>query len=247
MHWDYILILLILGVVIPWRSTARIRELLKKPRLASSERVLLYLSTIAFQWLLVAVVLWRCAVHGVSLAMLGFALSHFFRSALIAAILSILLVFNQIYGIRRLASLPREKQGLILNLAEKLLPRNGNEMLFAVGLVVTVAICEEIVFRGFVQTIFQNALNDSVTAGVVISAVFFAVAHLYQGKRGFITTFIVGILFSFARVYSVSLFPTMVIHFFVDISAGIAVSKYLGTDSQCAENNDLMILAGIIL
>jgi len=249
MHWDYILIFVILGVVIPWRSTARIRELLKRPELASRERIFLYLSTIAFQWILVAVILWRCDAHKTSLDTLGFALPHPFRAALTAAVLSIVLVFNQIYGIRRLMSLPREKRGLIVDLAKRLLPRNRNEVLFAVMLVITVAICEEVIFRGFVQTVFRDYLNDSVTAGAVISAAFFAVAHLYQGKRGLITTFIVGIVFSLTRIYSGSLFPSMVIHFAVDLSAGIAVARSLKGEGGAQGNGkaSAIVLTGLSL
>ncbi|HEV2288160.1 MAG TPA: CPBP family intramembrane glutamic endopeptidase [Candidatus Acidoferrales bacterium] len=228
MHWDYVLILGVLGVAVPWRSTVRVRELLGQPALASSERVLLYASTILFQWTLTAVILWRCYVHGTSRLALGFAFPEPLRALWISAGLSIALVFNQIYGIRRLISFPPEKRGLIWRLAEKLLPREPREAILAVFLAATVAICEEIIFRGFVETIFQRVLHDSVVAGAIVSAAFFAVAHLYQGKRGLITTFIVGIVFSAVRIFSDSLVPCIIVHFIVDISAGIVVARGMG-------------------
>src|SRR5579859_6506507 len=106
MHWDYILILAILAVLVPWRSSSRIRGLLDGPELVSSERILLYLSTIAFQCAAVAVILWRCRVHHLSWTALGMAFPHPFRAAAVAVGVSAVLVFNQIYGIRRVAALP---------------------------------------------------------------------------------------------------------------------------------------------
>src|SRR5579864_5605678 len=106
MHWDYILILAILAVVVPWRSLGRIRDLLAGPELSSSERTLLYLSTIAFQWAAAAVILWRCLTHQLSWAALGVALPHPLRSLAVAVGLSAILVLNQVYAIRRVAALP---------------------------------------------------------------------------------------------------------------------------------------------
>ncbi|MFZ0211342.1 MAG: CPBP family intramembrane glutamic endopeptidase [Candidatus Acidiferrales bacterium] len=232
MHWDYIFILAVLAVVVPWRSTARIRELLDRPALASSERIFLYVSTIAFQCIAVAVILWRCTAHHMPLPVLGFALPHPLRAALIAVVLSLLLVLNQIYGIRRLAALPREKRGLIMRLAERLLPRDRREISCAVLLVITVAICEEIIYRGFVEAVFESSANGSVVAGAVISAAFFGVAHLYQGRKGLLTTFIVAIIFSVVRVWSASIYPSIIVHFAVDLSAGIAVAKSLTVESS---------------
>src|SRR5579863_9757986 len=71
MHWDYIAILILLAIVIPWRSTARIRSLLYSAEFASAQRMALYLSTMVFQWALAGIILWRSAVRGLSEAQLG--------------------------------------------------------------------------------------------------------------------------------------------------------------------------------
>ncbi|MGH9710290.1 MAG: hypothetical protein ACRD37_07075, partial [Candidatus Acidiferrales bacterium] len=123
MHWDYILILAVLAVIVPWRSSSRIRDLLDGPPLVSSTRILLYLSTIAFQWVAFAFILWRCLAHHLPWPLLGVALPHPLRSAAVAAGVSVILVFNQVYAIRRVAVLPSESRGIVAKLAEKLLPR----------------------------------------------------------------------------------------------------------------------------
>lgn len=227
MHWDYILILAILAVVVPWRSLGRIRELLVGPELTSSERVLLYLSTIAFQWAAVAVILWRCVAHHLSWAALGVALPHPMRSFTVAAGLSIILVFNQVYAIRRVATLPNESRGIVPKLAEKLLPRTSSESWAGFLLVLTVALCEEFIYRGFVEAVFAGVLSGSALAGAVVSAAFFSSAHMYQGRKGLITTFAVGIIFSVARIWTGSLLPSIIIHFAVDFSVALAALRFL--------------------
>lgn len=227
MHWDYILILAILAVVVPWRSLGRIRDLLAGPELTSSERVLLYSSTVAFQWTAVAVILWRCQAHHLSWVALGVALQHPARSLAAAAGLSIILVFNQVYAIRRVAAFPCESRGIVPRLAEKLLPRTSTEIWAGLVLVLTVAICEEFIYRGFVEAVFVGVFSGSALAGAVISAAFFSSAHMYQGRKGLITTFAVGLIFSTARIWTGSLLSPIIIHFAVDFSVALAALKFL--------------------
>jgi uncharacterized protein len=239
MHWDYIAILILLAIVIPWRSTARIRSLLESADFASAQRMALYLSTMAFQWALAGIILWRSAARGLSNAQLGLDIPNVQRAIVVTVVLSVVLVLNQIFGIKRLASVPPGERGMIGQLAEKLLPRSRREALVGIGLVFTVAICEELIYRGFVEWIFQQALK-SVIAGAVTSALFFAIAHLYQGRRGLLTTFAVGLIFSIARVWTGSLLPSIIVHFVADFSAGAAASRMLlgrarGSSSEADE------------
>ena len=226
MYWDYIAILAVLAVIVPWRSLARVQALLDSETPASGERVALYVSTMIFQWGISAIVLWRALAHGVSAAQLGLDVPNVELAIAVAAVLSALLVLNQVFGVKRIAGLPPEKRGLIARLAEKLLPRSRSEIIVGVALVATVGICEEFIYRGFIETIFEQALASAI-AGAVISAVFFSVAHIYQGRRGLLTTFIVGLIFSAARVWTHSLMPSMIIHSAVDLSAAIAAAKML--------------------
>lgn len=227
MHWDYILILAILAVVVPWRSLGRIRDLLVGPELTSLERVLLYLSTIAFQWVAVGIILWRCLAHHLSWAALGVVLPHPVRSLAAAAGLSIILVFNQVYAIRRVAGLPHASRGIVAKLAEKLLPRTSSEAWVGFLLVLTVAFCEEFIYRGFIEAVFAGFFSGSALAGALTSAAFFSSAHMYQGRKGLITTFAVGLIFSAARIWTGSLVPSIIIHFAVDLSVALAALKFL--------------------
>jgi len=54
MSWDMTLIFFVLAVLIPWRGRVKMKKLLAQPQVGTMERLTLYASTIAFQWLLAA-------------------------------------------------------------------------------------------------------------------------------------------------------------------------------------------------
>ena len=227
--WDFAAVLLVLAVVVPWRGYVRVKQLLLKETVATPERLVLYASTIAFQWLTTIFVLWRCRIHGYRPADLGLALPRPWFVLAVAAVLTALITANQLVSIRRLASLPREKQGSFRALSLKLMPRNSTERLAFFALAVTVAICEEILYRGWAQALFQDISRGSIMIAVAGSAALFAIAHTYQGRRGLIATFIVGAVFSVVRAWTVSLIPTMSAHFAADLAAGLLAPVWLNS------------------
>jgi membrane protease YdiL (CAAX protease family) len=225
--WDFILILLVLAVVVPWRGAARVRALMRRPALTSVDRIALYASTIAFQWLATAIILWRATAHGYKLSDLGLALPSPWLTVIVALALSALITFNQAASIRRLASLPNDKQGFMRALTLKLMPQTAPERLAFFALVSTVALCEEIIYRGFIQRLFLNVSNGSLAIAILGAAVFFALAHLYQGRRGLIVTFFAGAIFSAVRAWTGTLLPTMAAHFVADLSVGLLAPRLL--------------------
>lgn len=62
---------------------------------------------------------------------------------------------------------------------------------------------------------------------VLLSSVLFGMAHLYQGRSGFLGTLILGIVFAIARIAYHSIVPVVVWHAAIDIVAGVAGPKYL--------------------
>ncbi len=227
MPWDFAVILLLLGTVVPWRSAVRVRQLLRQPHLPSQVRLAVYASTIVFQWLAVGVVLWRCAVHQWSLERLGLAISHADRTVFAAAVLSSLLIANQLSSLRRLARLPADRQGLQGEMARKLMPQNIVETLAFVALVMTVALCEELLYRGFVFAVVQNAAAGSLVLAAVASTLLFALAHLYQGRHGLVATFVVGLVFASARIWTGNLLSSITGHLFADLCVGLAAPRLL--------------------
>lgn len=218
-HWDLALIMVFLATVVPWMGRRRIQQLMLIPHTGKAERLTLYASTTAFQWLIAAVILWRTTAEGIPPWRLGLQVSRPALTAALAVGLAVAILANQIVSLRRLATTPVEPQSMITQLALKVFPQDVAERLAFFAVVVTVACCEEWIYRGFVQRVFRD-WGGSAVAGIVGSAILFAAAHLYQGRRGLISTFAVGILFSSVRFWSGSLLPSIAAHFVADLTAG---------------------------
>lgn len=221
MHWDFALILLFLGVVIPWMGRRRIRQLMKMPSTTRLERISLYASTIAFQWVATCVILWRTASRGIHPVELGLAIPHAEFTWTAAIVLSVLILVNQIVSLRRLEARPQELRGLLPHLALKVFPQDTVERLVFLALVSTVAVCEELIYRGFVQSVFQSWAGGTVIVGIIASALFFGLAHLYQAKRGTTSTVVIGVMFSAIRSWTGSLVPSVIAHFLADLVVGL--------------------------
>jgi membrane protease YdiL (CAAX protease family) len=233
--WDFILIFLILGGVVPWRGAIRVRKLLARPVLTTTDRLVLYASTIAFQWIAVTMVAWRSIARGLSFHELGLSLPHPFHTAIVTILITTAFCAFQFFGLRHAASIPPQQRGLVQQLAAKILPQNSIEQLTFSALVVTVALCEEFLYRGFAFAAIARATHQRLFAAALVSALFFAVAHLYQGRRGLISTFLIGIVFAIVRITEESLAPAIVAHLFVDLVAGLLAPRLLLRRTQVEE------------
>lgn len=221
MHWDFALILLFLGVAVPVLGRRRVRQLMRMPSTTKMDRISLYASTLAFQWIAAGIILWRSNAHGIRASQLGLQVPNPALVVSATVVLAALILLNQMMGLRRLVAQPEKTHGILPQLALKLFPQDEVERLAFFALVTTVAVCEELIYRGFVQRVFQDWSRGSVIVAVIGSAVFFALAHLYQGRRGLISTLTIGLLFSTIRAWTGSLLPCVVAHFIADITVGL--------------------------
>jgi membrane protease YdiL (CAAX protease family) len=221
MHWDFALILIFFGTAVPLLGQRRIRQLMRVPETTKRDRLTLYASTVAFQWFAVAVVLWRVKTHQISFARLGLAIPSPTLTVIVSIVLASLVLVNQLFSLRRLVTHPAEARGVLPQLALKIFPQDSVERLAFFAVVVTVAVCEELIYRGFVQRAFEDWSGGLVVAGILGSAAMFAVAHLYQGRRGLITTLVVGLFFAGIRAWTGSLVAPLIAHFIADLTAGM--------------------------
>lgn len=100
-----------------------------------------------------------------------------------------------------------------------LLPQRATEILFWCGLSVSAGVCEEIVFRGYLQQQF-HALTGSATAAVLFQAVLFGAGHAYQGTRQVIIITALGGLYGALAAWRGTLRPGMIAHAWSDINSG---------------------------
>src|SRR5580704_16648811 len=223
--WDFVTILVVLAVAVPWRGTVRIRELLKQPSLGTRERIALYASTIAFQWVAVAIIFWRAAARGLTAPQLALMVGHPARTIAVAVGMTALLSALQWMGLRQLRRIEPDPNSRMQQFREKILPKNATESLVFFALACTVAVCEELIYRGFAYAVFLQAARGSVTIAVIASSAIFAAAHAYQGRQGLVTTFILGALFAGTRVWTLSLLPAVIAHLVVDLISGLSGTK----------------------
>ena len=206
------------------------KRLLSKPELTSADRLSLYGSTIFFQWLIVAVVAWRMVARSVGPDELGLGSVDSWRLAWTSILLTGLLCFNQVVGLRKITGMPEEKRGTLFAITEKIMPRNSTEILVYSALACTAGLSEEFLYRGFVFTAFvRMAVNFAPPNAIAafLSSAWFSLAHLYQGRRGIITTFVVGMLFAVVRIWTGSLVPAIAAHIGIDLVVGIFISRFL--------------------
>ncbi|HLZ90455.1 MAG TPA: CPBP family intramembrane glutamic endopeptidase [Candidatus Acidoferrum sp.] len=234
MPWDIVLIFFVLGVIVPWRGRAKLQQLLAKPSIESAERLSLYRSTIAFQWLAAAVAAWRAWAHGYTAAQLGLVVPGRWKISIIAILGTAVIVALQWLNLRRMRQSTGPLRRPLQALAERILPRTNTELISFIALAVTAGLCEEFLYRGFAMAVLFRL---GLPAGVVIvcSSIIFGMAHLYQGKAGLVSTTVLGILFGSARVALGSIVPIMAWHLGVDLVAGIAGPRYLINSKAVSE------------
>ena len=238
MPWDVWLIFFALGVLLPWRGRARMQKLLAMPHVSSMERLVLYASTIAFQWLAVAIVGWRVWVHGYTVRQLGLVIQDRTR-LLVAALMGAAIIGGlQWLNLRRIGGIPVTSRGVMQAVAERILPQSAVELLPYLALAVTAGLCEEFLYRGFAMAALARA-GLGAWLVVLASSLLFGLAHSYQGKGGMVMTFVVGLVLGVSRLTYNSLVPAIVWHGAVDVVAGVAGRRYLVRNAMGPQERNL--------
>jgi CAAX protease family protein len=226
MPWDIGLIFLVLGLLLPWRGRVRMKKLLAMPRVTPMERLALYASTIAFQWLAVAAVGWRAWAHGFTASQLGLTIETRTRILVGALAGAAAIAAFQWLNLRRVGRIPVEARGSVQALAERILPQSTVELLAYLALAVTAGLCEEFLYRGFAMAALLR-IGLQTWAVVLLSSVLFGLAHSYQGRGGILMTFLIGLVLGASRMAYGSLIPAIFWHTAVDVVAGTAGPRYL--------------------
>jgi uncharacterized protein len=102
---------------------------------------------------------------------------------------------------------------------DALLPQSLLEVVLWILTCVTAGICEELVFRGYVQRQFR-ALTGSLAVAVVAQALVFGLGHAYQGWKNTIVICVLGILYGLLAAWRRNLRANVVAHAWSDIWEG---------------------------
>ena len=204
-QWHTLFVLLLLGLYAYWGTIRAVRA---QAGLGPS-RPVMYLRTIFFELLFLGIVLAGVKFRGVSLQYvvgqrwksagqvfvdLGLGVALLFLSTLLVSILS---------GHQRAAEANQSIQYL--------LPQTSLEMAMWAFISMTAGICEEAIYRGYLQRQL-GALTRNVWVGIALSAAAFGGAHLYQGVRRATVIAVSAILFGGFAEWRKTVRPGMFAH-----------------------------------
>jgi membrane protease YdiL (CAAX protease family) len=189
---------------------------------SGGSKILLYLPTFVFEWILFAYIAIGLRRRGIRMREITGRLSTGGMELLRDIGLAVLFWPTAIVilgGVGYALHISSKLQASV----KFLLPQSPAEMAAWVLLSVTAGICEETIFRGYLQRQFI-AWTGSAPVGVLLSAALFGVGHMYQGARQTVLIGVYGVLFGILAETRRSLRPGMIAHAWQDTFSGIAGS-----------------------
>jgi hypothetical protein len=102
---------------------------------------------------------------------------------------------------------------------DSLLPQSLLEVIVWIATCLTAGICEEMVFRGFVQHQLHG-LTGSLPAAVLGQGVIFGLFHAYQGWRNVVVISVLGVLFGMLAAWRQNLRINIMTHAWTDFWEG---------------------------
>lgn len=104
-----------------------------------------------------------------------------------------------------------------------LLPHGGVEMTLWIALSVTAGICEEALYRGYLQRQLM-ALTNNAPAGILLAGAAFGLSHAYQGLHWAVVIGIEGAMLGALAYWRKSVRPGMIAHAWKDALAPVLMS-----------------------
>jgi len=115
-----------------------------------------------------------------------------------------------------------------------LMPRSGAEKRAFLLVAAAGALGEEYLYRGFMFHAFTAELGGPWIA-LALTSVSFGVAHGYQKTIGMVRAALLGALLAVPVIWTGSLFPSIVAHFWINAAVGLGGWKRLFPDLAAAE------------
>jgi len=121
------------------------------------------------------------------------------------------------------------------------MPQNGREIGHSLVLVASAAVCEEIVYRGFLIAYCGAFTGTSLIgqcAAIGLPAIVFGACHFYQGVRSVVKIVLLAGFFGAIFLFTGSLWIPIVLHFIVDLVGSLLGPKLLGPDRTALRSNE---------
>ena len=98
-----------------------------------------------------------------------------------------------------------------------LLPVTMHERLLWAAVAISAGVCEEVVFRGWLLAMLHGHADLGGMRLILVAAIVFGLAHVYQGATGVILTAFAGAFFCVLYIATGSLLVPILLHSLVDI------------------------------
>jgi len=214
--WHTIVLLLILTAI----TTVGYFSIRRSGAVQAPNHLRFYLPTIAWEWLVFGYVYWGVRRHGRAFRDIAGerwkSAMEFFRDVGIALLAWIIAVVVLNVLVRLLHATGS------LEAARRLAPHGLVEDLVWIALAVTAGICEETIFRGYLQRQFV-AWFRNVPAGVLFSAILFGAGHIYQGVRPAMVIAVFGLIFGILAEWRRNIRPGIMMHAWQDGITGFLI------------------------
>jgi membrane protease YdiL (CAAX protease family) len=214
LHTVVLLIILAAVTVVGYVSIHR------QATVQNPNRVRFYLLTIGWEWLLVGYIYWGLRRRGKFIRNIAGkswkGALDFFLDIAIAFGFWIAAIF-----VLSIASHLLHATGMA-EAARRLAPQGLLESLLWIALSVTAGMCEETIFRGYLQRQFV-AWTRSAAVGVILSAVLFGAGHVYQGAKATVVIGVYGLMFGILAEARQNLRPGMMTHAWHDAITGLII------------------------
>ncbi len=215
------LLVVILGLVLPFFSGIRGSEQMHKVHFDEATRRRFFLSNSLVLWVLAAVAMGIWYWNERPWSLMGF--QKIVNQPLTWVATAAFVGFYVIEVIQNY--LQKDQQQKTFEQWEHnipFLPESYRELPAYILLCLSAAICEEIMYRGFMVNYFINPMKDGFPwIAVIFPAVMFSIAHFYQGYEAMGKIFILSALFGVIFIVSKSLLIVIVLHFLIDLFGGI--------------------------
>jgi membrane protease YdiL (CAAX protease family) len=179
----------------------------------SNALVPLYLTLIGSEWLAFLYIWWGLSLRGRRIGDLTGYLWSGWRDVLRDIVIALVLwiVCRELSAFVTLALGPNEAKSIT-----PLLPEGPVEMLLWVALSISAGVCEEVMFRGYLQKQF-SLITRSAAGGLIAQSVLFGITHGYQGFHLVVIITIGGAVYGLVAHWRQSLRPVMMAHAWSDI------------------------------
>ncbi len=211
--WSYFLIL---PIYVFFTFEKEKEKLIHNP----SFRTKYYHSIILFLWLPTLVLMTLIYFDAHSLNSIGLRW-EFGLANQVAVVLTLLLSVYIWFSIKQIHKNKKAKETFLeqIECGAYLMPINVKEVRWFIGVCISAGICEEILFRGYLMSVFGEHMP--VYAAVILSSIVFGLPHIYQGAVNVIKTGFFGAVMAVIYLVTESIIIPIVLHILVDMYFGI--------------------------